>query len=279
MCIRDRFKAKLDREYLSLAEQNMEDFGVDLARRGTDAEVRLSPHIGGNEIEGVLSDGELRMHALALFFAELESCAHPIVIFDDPVSSFDYNNIGNYCNRIRDFALSYPNRQIIILTHNWEFFAQVQKALNTGGLDAKLSVQVLENCAIASQYTEKPADLKATIESILAEPGEPSRQKKEILAGNMRRLIEAVVNINVFAGERSQYKQRKQSVSEFHKYTRPIPLLPAEAATLRDLFAKLSITEHDDPRTAYVNTDKAMFQNRYDQILTIERAIRGRIPP
>ena len=50
------------------------------------------------------------------------------------------------------------------------------------------------------------------------------------------------------------------------------------ATTLRDLYAKLSITEHDDPRTAYVNTDKAMFKTRYDQIVAIETAIKLRIP-
>jgi hypothetical protein len=41
---------------------------------------------------------------------------------------------------------------------------------------------------------------------------------------------------------------------------------------------KLSITEHDDPRTAYVNTDKAMFQTRYAQIVAVETAIKARIP-
>lgn len=273
------FKAKLNSEYLSLTEQNMEDFGVALARRGSDSTVTLSPHIGGSEIDGVLSDGELRVHALALFFAELESCGHPIVIFDDPISSFDYNNIGNYCNRIRDFALKYRDRQIIILTHNWEFFAQVQKVLNTAGLDSRLSVQVLENCSTARQYSEKPDELKSAIDTVLNEPGEPSREKKEILAGNMRRLVEAVVNFNVFAGERSQYKQRSQSVSEFQKYTKLVPLLPTEATTLRDLYGKLSITEHDDIRNCYINTNKAVFANRYAQIIAVEAAVISRKTP
>jgi len=45
---------------------------------------------------------------------------------------------------------------------------------------------------------------------------------------------------------------------------------------LKDLYGKLSVTEHDDPRAAYVNTDKATFRTRYDRILTIEGAIVSR---
>jgi hypothetical protein len=95
----------------------------------------------------------------------------------------------------------------------------------------------------------------------------------------MRRLIEAVVNTHVFNDQRHQFKQKTQQITAFQQFTKVAPLLPAEAITLRDLYAKLSITEHDDPRTAYVNTDKAMFQTRYGQILAIETAIMGRIPP
>ena len=96
------------------------------------------------------------------------------------------------------------------------------------------------------------------------------------MAGKMRRLIESVVNTHVFNKQRHQFKQKSQPVSEFHEFTKLVPLLPAEAAKLRDLYAKLSISEHDDPRNAYVNTDKATFQNRYDAIVAIESAVVAR---
>ena len=130
-----------------------------------------------------------------------------------------------------------------------------------------------------ADYSEKIDDLKNDINAILAAPGEPTKPKKEELAAKMRRLIEAVVNSHVFNHQRHQYKQKSQAVSAFHSFTKVVALLPAEATTLSDLYEKLSITEHDDPRAAYVNTDKAMFHYRYTQILTIETAIKGRIPP
>ena len=272
------FEARLDAEYKALAEKDMAAFGVMLARKGTEAAVTVLPQIGGKGIVSVLSEGEQRVHALALFFAELETCLQSVLVFDDPISSFDYNYIANYCARLRDFTVKYPARQIVVLTHNWEFFVQLQTTMNQAGLDPHLSVHVLENCTVVADYSEKIDDLKKDINAILAAAGEPSKAKKEELAGKMRRLIEAVVNTHVFNHQRHQYKQKSQAITAFQSFTKVVALLPTEATKLRDLYAKLSITEHDDPRTAYVNTDKAMFQTRYDQIVAIETAIKTRIP-
>jgi wobble nucleotide-excising tRNase len=254
----------------------MNAFGVVLDRRGADATVTVIPRIGGKDIKGVLSEGEQRIHSLALFFAELETCAQSVVVFDDPVSSFDYNYIANYSSRLRDFSIKFQDKQIIVLTHNWEFFVQLQTTLNSAGLNNNLSVQVLENCVVVADYSENIDVLKDDITAILGTSGEPSKVLKEEMAGKMRRLIESVVNTYVFNNQRHQYKQKSHSVSEFHRFTKIVPLLPTEATTLRDLYAKLSITEHDDPRNAYANTDKATFQNRYNSIIDVETAIISR---
>lgn len=139
-----------------------------------------------------------------------------------------------------------------------------------------MSVHVLESCVALDEYSENVDDLKTDIEAILAIAGEPTKPQKEVMAGKMRRLIEAVVNTHVFNKQRHQFKQKNQQVSAFDDFTKVVALLTAEAQSLRDLFAKLSIAEHDDPRNAYVNTDKAMFQTRYNKIKAIETAIIGR---
>ena len=272
----DDFKSRLNAEYIALAEKNMSAFGVKLKDIGGDGAVTVDHHIAGHRIEAVLSEGEQRVHALALFFAELETCEQQVIVFDDPISSFDYNYIGNYCNRLRDLIQAHPNRQIIVLTHNWEFFVQIQTTLNTSRLNQHMAVHVLESCVAIDEYSENIDDLKIDIDAILAITGEPTKPQKEVMAGKMRRLIEAVVNTHVFNKQRHQFKQKSQQVSAFDDFTKVVPLLLSEAQTLRDLFAKLSITEHDDPRNAYVNTDKAMFQTRYDTIKNIETAIVGR---
>ena len=273
------FENRLNEEYKLLTEKDMAAFGVTLAKKGAEATVVVLPQVGGKDIEGVLSEGEQRVHALALFFAEMETCQQSVVVFDDPVSSFDYNYIANYCTRIRNFSIDYPQTQIVLLTHNWEFFVQTQRTLNRGGLDNHLAVHVLENCAVVANYSEKIDDLKTDIEEVLNASSEAIRKEKEEIAGKMRRLIETVVNTHVFNNQRHQFKQKSQTVSEFQKFTKLVPLLPVEASDLIDLYSKLSITEHDDPRNAYVNTDKAMFQTRYDKILAIETAVISRRQP
>jgi recombinational DNA repair ATPase RecF len=270
------FKTRLNAEYIALAEKDMSAFGVELKDVGGDGAVTVDHHVAGQRIESVLSEGEQRIHALALFFAELETCEQQVIVFDDPISSFDYNYIGNYCNRLRDLIQAHPNRQIIVLTHNWEFFVQIQTTLNVSRLNQHMAVHVLESCVAIDEYSEDIDVLKADIDAILAVAGEPTKAQKEIMAGKMRRLIESVVNTHVFNKQRHQFKQKNQQVSAFDDFTKVVPLLPAEAQSLRDLFAKLSITEHDDPRNAYVNTDKAMFQTRYNTIKVIETSIIGR---
>lgn len=132
------FEKRFNAEYSTLTEKDMSAFGVTLAKKGTEASVTVLPQIGGKEIEGVLSEGEQRVHALALFFAEPETCPQSVLILDDPVSSFDYNYISNYCFRLRDFTLAHPTCQIIVLTHNWEFLVQVQTVLNACALNGQL---------------------------------------------------------------------------------------------------------------------------------------------
>ncbi len=270
------FKTRLNTEYIALAEKKMDAFGIKLKDVGGDGAVTIEHSVADQRIEAVLSEGEQRIHALALFFAELETCEQQVIVFDDPVSSFDYNYIGNYCNRLRDFMQGHPNRQIIVLTHNWEFFIQIQKVLKDARLEHYMSVSVLESCVTLDEYSDKIADLKTKIEALLSGVDEPTQEEKETLSGKMRRLLEAVVNTHVFNNQRHQFKQKSQPVSHFHEFTKIVPLLPPEAQTLKDLYAKLSATEHDDPRNAYVNTDKAMFQRRYDTINEIAAAIKSR---
>jgi len=272
------FEARLNAEYRTLAEKDMAAFGVKLARRGADASVTVLPQVGGEGIGGVLSEGEQRLHALALFFAELETCPQSVVAFDDPVSSFDYNYIENYCIRLRNHALKHSSRQIIVLTHNWEFFTQLQVTLKREYATSanEFSVMILEGCTKVAEYSEQIDELKRRIDAVLSLPGEPTKGQKEDMAGNMRRLIEAIMNKHVFADSRQQYKQRTQAVSEFHKFTQLVPLLPAEALELKDLFGKLSKPEHDDDRNSYVNTEKTVFQTRYDTIKRVETDIISR---
>jgi len=183
-----------------------------------------------------------------------------------------------YAQRLRDYIVNNPDVQLIVLTHNWDFFVHMQLVINQSGLNSETSIKVLEDCCVAEEYSEKIDDLKTEIEATLGISGEPSRADKDRLAGNLRRLIESVVNTHVFNGERHQFKQKTISTSVFDRFTRVVPLLPNEAIKLRDHYRSLSVPEHEDPRNYYSLINKALYSQWYTEICDIENAIIARKP-
>ncbi|MCG8041358.1 MAG: AAA family ATPase [Candidatus Thiodiazotropha taylori] len=277
--VMDSFEQKLAEEYVALSGVTHSDMGVLLATRGDDRDVIVTPKIGDNHVHRVLSEGELKVHALALFMCEASTSPHQILIFDDPVTSFDYNYISNFCERLRNHVRDQRQTQVIVLTHNWDFFAHLQTVLNKShGLNARLSVQVLEDCATVGEYSQKWDELCLQIETIVLAVNEPSDIEKERLSGLMRRLIERFTNAYVFNEQRHQYKVKTLKISEFREFTKVVPLLEQEADELRDLFSNLSPPEHDDIRNFYVTKTKAQFNTWYNRIVAIKDAVESRRP-
>ncbi len=272
------FERSLDKEYQRMSGKKMSDFGITLTSTGADQSVIVDTKVGNEPIHRVFSEGEQKIHALAMFFGEAYVSDHHIVIFDDPVTSFDYNYSAIYAERLRDYIKEKPEDQVIVLTHNWDFFANLQIVLNQSGLNDKLSVKVMEDCCIVKEYSENIVDLKTEIEGILGIAVEPSKSEKDRLSGNLRRLIEAIVNKYVFNNERHQFKQKTIQISVFTKFIKLVPLLPIEADKLRDLYRKLSVPEHEDPRNYYSRIGRSSYQQWYTEICGIESALIARRP-
>ncbi len=272
------FERTLNIEYIGLSGQPMSDFGILLSSTGSDQTVIVDTTIGDHSVERVLSEGEQKIHALALFFAEASVGNQNIIVFDDPVTSFDYNYSARYAQRLRDYAQQAPQVQIIVLTHNWDFFVHLKSVLYKSHLNNDCSVQQIEQCSVVSEYTENIARLKDAITQKLGETGTLSLDDKEFIAAQMRRLIEAVVNTIVFNSQRHQLKQTTMSISTFELFTKLVPLSTTEAQKLRDLYGFLSVSEHDDPRNHYANIDRPTFSNWYDDICSIESALHARRP-
>lgn len=268
------FVPYLDGEYRRLCGASLEQIGVRLANQGADAIVL--PRIGDELVHRVLSEGELKVHALALFMCEASVAPHQVLILDDPVTSFDYNYISNFCERLRDYAKDNAQSQLIVLTHNWDFFANLQNTLNGSGLSGAFSVQVLEDCATVSEYVEKWEELCGQIDSYIDPQVEISPDEKSKLSALLRRLVERLTNSYVFNEQRHQYKIRTLQVSNFKDFVKLVPLLPAEADRLKDLYANLSPLEHDDVRNYYSTKSIYQFGTWYDEIKAIKNAVEGR---
>jgi len=227
----------------------------------------------------VLSEGEQKVHALAVFMCEAVTTPQRVLVFDDPATSFDYNYVSNFCERLRNLVRDHPRTQVIVLTHNWDFFVNLQMTINRSpGLNGRMSIQVLEDCATVREYSERWDELCNELAPLLAGPGEPIADEKERIAGLMRRLIECLTNKHVFNDQRHQYKPKTLHVSEFHAFTKLVPLEAAEADTLRDIYANLSPPEHDDPRNFYTSRSRAQFNTWLTQINAIKAALEARRP-
>jgi recombinational DNA repair ATPase RecF len=272
------FSRVLNQEYVNLTNRQISSFGVTLVDSGIDQNVVVNTQIGDQSIIRILSEGEQKIHSLSLFFAELSVSNHDIIIFDDPVNSFDWNYSNNFAERLKDYILQFPLKQIIVLTHNWDFFIYVQQVLKGNNLNDFISIQILEQCAVVNEYTEKIVELKRDITNVLHQARDLSAKEKESLSGDLRRLIERIVNKYVFNEERHQFIQKVIKISVFDNFTKLVPLTGSEALQLKNLYRNLSPSGHDEIRNNYTDIDIATFNRWYVEICAIETSLMSRRP-
>jgi len=87
---------------------------------------------------------------------DMGSASQKVIIFGDSSTSFDYNFIAGYCERIRDFVQGHPDKQVVILSYLWEFFVQIQSVIKhtRPSSEAKMDLQVMENMSSVGEYNE-----------------------------------------------------------------------------------------------------------------------------
>lgn len=111
---------KLGLKYLNVS------VGTKVAR----GQQRVEPSIQGlqkDKKSEILSEGEQRAMALAGFLTEVnEVDAGHAIIFDDPVSSLDWDRRGLVAERLAEEA---NKRQIVVFTHDFSFALQLEKSV------------------------------------------------------------------------------------------------------------------------------------------------------
>jgi len=76
--------------------------------------------VGDYKISDIYSEGEMKIHSLAEFFAKAQVDQYQgVYIFDDPVNSLDYERIEYVKNRIKRLAAE--GNQVFVFTHNIYF--------------------------------------------------------------------------------------------------------------------------------------------------------------
>lgn len=111
-----------------LRELRLNYIRVEVERRGQKGRLLFCSkatelHGGKAKLSEILSEGEQRALALAGFLTEINNNDHAI-IFDDPVSSFDWQRKGKIAERLVEEA---KKRQVIIFTHDFSFALQLDQ--------------------------------------------------------------------------------------------------------------------------------------------------------
>jgi wobble nucleotide-excising tRNase len=153
---------------------------------------------GGYSMKYVLSEGDKSAIALAFFFAKLAvdstNLGNKIIVFDDPISSFDSNRKTETLQRLSD--LSKKCKQLFLLTHNinfaHQFYEKNEKCLC-------LRIQSDNNSSQITDFdieTENMSGLsknRITLENYLENGGNESQKRNAIKC--IRPLIEGILRI------------------------------------------------------------------------------------
>lgn len=156
-----------------------------------------------NNAKDCLSEGDKSTLALAFFLSKLDvdpTIADKIVIFDDPLSSFDSNRRMYTVQLLTNL---YPKvKQLVILSHNELFLHLVSKNFSPG--DKKI-LRITENI-IAKESMIEPLDLEKLVENDYFKHVKELEgflvhadiTKKETVLGWMRNVLEAHIRFKFY---------------------------------------------------------------------------------
>ncbi|HET6244214.1 MAG: AAA family ATPase [Bacteroidetes bacterium] len=154
-------------QYLQAFAPYLEIRGLDSVYVGSSKEpmIKYALHINGNEIKledsplfstfkYSLSEGDKSALALAFFLTKLEvdgNIQDKIIVFDDPVSSFDLNRKSTTISKLLHFAQQ--AKQLFVLTHNIIFAGEFWKSTNQINLTNQCSkIEFVGNTGCIVEY-------------------------------------------------------------------------------------------------------------------------------
>lgn len=150
-----------------------------------------------------LSEGDKSTIALAFFLSKLDidpTINNKILVFDDPLSSFDSNRRFYTIQLIKDL---FPKiKQAIILSHNEYFLYELSKGFSAGD---KKTLRISQNFTDKASLIE-PLSLETLVENeyfkhikeLEAFLRNPDLSKKEIVLGWLRNVLEAHIRFKFY---------------------------------------------------------------------------------
>lgn len=204
--------------YLQAFAPYLEIRNLDSSYVGSSTEpmIKYALHINGNEIKFEdtpthpsfkysLSEGDKSALALAFFLTKLEldgNIQDKIIVFDDPVSSFDLNRKSTTINKLIRFGQQ--AKQLFVLTHNIIFACEFWKSANQIPLTSQCSkIEFLGNSSCIVEFNIDTETLSSILKDSLAitnylTNGCLSDQERRGVARCLRPALESYFHLKFF---------------------------------------------------------------------------------
>ena len=182
----------------------------------TEPMIKYALHINGNEIKFEdssthpsfkysLSEGDKTALALAFFLTKLEldgNIQDKIIVFDDPVSSFDLNRKSTTISKLISFGQQ--AKQLFVLTHNIIFACEFWKSANQISFTSQCSkIEFIGNTSCIVEFNIDTETLSSVLKDSLAiknylTNGSLSDQEKRGVARCLRPALESYFHLKFF---------------------------------------------------------------------------------
>jgi len=130
--LKQRFREELNKLSFSHIEVELVESG---GAEGVFYHKLILTRAPGVDLPNVVSEGEQRCLSIAAFFAELSTADDPSgIVFDDPVSSLDYQWREAVAHRLVDESKS---RQVIVFTHDVVFLLALRQFAEESGVQCR----------------------------------------------------------------------------------------------------------------------------------------------
>jgi len=204
--------------YLQAFAPYLEIRNLDSGYVGSSKEpmIKYALHINGNEIKFEdsitcpcfkysLSEGDKSALALAFFLTKLEvdgNIQDKIIVFDDPVSSFDLNRKSTTINKL--IAFGQQAKQLFVLSHNIIFACEFWKSANQIPLTSQCSkIEFLGNTSCIVEFNIDTETLSSILKDSIAistflTNGCLSDQERRGVARCLRPALESYFHLKFF---------------------------------------------------------------------------------
>lgn len=201
------FKEKLYEEYEELNFQPPKKLIIKPKKN-----IRLC-RIGDYKVSDIYSEGELKVHSLAEFFAigEIDNYKG-VYIFDDPVNSLDYDRMDYVKDRI--LRLVRDGNQVLIFTHNIYFLYSLMESKITDRVNEVIKgdyeIQVINDTSFGKdkEFSDKKRKIDSKMRdfSKVQDKGQIDKVDLSTVYDLMSGCLESYVELKILSGFISRYR-------------------------------------------------------------------------